>query len=69
MWNNPEPMQQVGISKNEVEQTKSSLNKLKQLRTILKNSFKPNIRVNLFLLRLFVKEFNIPWISVSITIK
>lgn len=51
--------QEAGIGKNEVEQTKNSLNKPKQLRTILKNYFQPNIRVNIFLLRLIVKNVNI----------
>ena len=38
-WNNPYQPQQTGVSKNMLEQTKNSLNKLKQIRAILENQF------------------------------
>ena len=38
-WNNPYQPQQTGVSKNKLEQTKNSLNELKQLRAILENQF------------------------------
>ena len=50
-------LQQARISKNEVEKTKDSLNKPKQLRAIWENYFWPDIRVNIFLLHLFIKKF------------
>ena len=59
--------QQAGISKKwiEVVYTRNSLNRPKQLRTILENYFYPNIRMNIFLLHLIVKDFNIRRISRS----
>ena len=65
MWNNSWLTKTSWHKQEWVRATKNSLNKPKHLQAILENYFKSKICVNIFLLRLIVKDFNIPWISCS----